>query len=167
MKWIGVVLTFLAMAFASNQSFAQNTGVGAGLILGSPTGISAKFWTSSTNAVDLAIGWSANGEWARFGDTWYYVNSQSYLHIHADYLWHNFNVIKSEERFPLYYGLGFHYDSGNTMAAAFGIRGVVGIDWLPRSVPLDVFLEFAPVVYLTPGSGLGFDTGIGARFFFH
>lgn len=75
-----------------------------------------------------AVGWSSNGEWAKFGDTSYYLLTQNYLHIHADFLWQNFDVIKSGERFPLYYGLAFHFDGGNVMQATFGARGVLGID---------------------------------------
>lgn len=156
----------LSLVSFSNNLYAQTTGVGAGLIIGSPTGISAKFWTSSVNAIDIAIGWSNNGTWTRFGNQYAYYYTQSLLHIHADYLWHSFHVIRSTERLPLYYGIGIHFDSGNTVPTAIGLRAVGGIDWMPRTVPLDVFLELAPVFYLSPTAGLGLDAGIGARFFF-
>ncbi len=146
---------------------AQSAGVGIGLIVGDPTGISAKFWTSEKNAIDLAVGWSNNGTWSRFGNGYAYYYTQSLFHIHADYLWHSFHVIESKENFPLYYGLGFHFDSGSTVPTAFGVRGVGGIEWLPRAVPLDVFLEIAPVFYVSPTAGLGLDAGLGARFFFN
>jgi len=162
-----IALIFFSIAAISSNTFAQSTGVGAGIILGAPTGISTKFWTSNVNAIDAAIGWSNDGEWARFGNGYYYYYGRSNLHINADYLWHSFNAIKSQERFPIYYGFGFHLNEGYSAPLAFGIRGVVGIDWMPRAVPLDVFLEFAPVVFLSPGSGIGFDAGIGTRFFFH
>lgn len=159
-------LILLSFSAISEKASAQTTGVGAGLILGSPTGITAKFWTSKVNAIDIAIGWSNNGTWTHFGNGYTYYYTQSLLHIHADYLWHAFHVIRSKERFPLYYGVGIHFDSGNTVPTAFGIRGVGGIDWMPRDVPLDVFLEVAPVFYLSPTAGLGLDAGLGARFFF-
>ncbi len=160
-------IIFFSIAAISNEASAQSNGVGAGLIIGAPTGISAKFWTTGVNAIDVAIGWSNDGEWARFDNGYYYYYGPSFLHIHADYLWHDFNAIRSQERFPIYYGFGFHFDEGYSAPSAFGIRGVVGIDWMPRTVPLDVFLEFAPVVFLAPGSGIGLDAGIGTRFFFH
>ena len=150
-----------------NISFGQSTGVGAGVIVGEPTGISAKFWTSDVNAFDIAIGWSSTGEWQRIDNGLYYNSGPSFLNIHADYVWHDYGVIKSQERLPLYYGIGFHYDEGSGSPVAFGVRGVLGIDWMPRTVPLDVFLEMAPVLYLTPGAGFGIDAGIGTRFFFH
>ncbi|HUI28632.1 MAG TPA: hypothetical protein VLX91_00345 [Candidatus Acidoferrales bacterium] len=164
LSFVTVLLSIISIV--PNISVAQGAGIGAGLILGAPTGISAKFWTSNINAIDFAVGWSDDGEWARFGNTWYYYGLR-YLHIHADYLWHNYTAIKSQERFPLFYGVGFHYDDGHGAPSAFGMRGVIGIDWMPRAVPIDVFVEFAPVLFLTPGTGLGLDAGIGTRFFFH
>ena len=167
MKRLVFISMFSICVLFSSKSYAQSSGVGAGVIVGGPTGISAKFWTSNVNAFDVAIGWWNNGGWERFNNGWIYYYGQNIVNIHADYLWHNFDAIRSTERFPLYYGIGFHYDSGDANPPAFGLRGVLGIDWLPRAVPLDVFLEFAPVLYLTPGSGLGLDAGIGTRFFFH
>lgn len=163
-----LIFSTIMISFASfsNRAYAQTTGVGAGLILGSPTGITAKFWTSRTNAIDLAIGWSNNGTWTRFGEGYTYYFTRTLLHIHADYLWHAYHVIRSTLRLPLYYGLGVHFDSGNTVPTALGIRAVGGIDWMPRKVPMDVFFELAPVFFLTPTTGLGLDVGLGARYFF-
>ncbi|MCL4509592.1 MAG: hypothetical protein M1470_00750 [Bacteroidetes bacterium] len=161
-----LLLLFFALVF-SNKSFAQNSGIGAGIIVGGPTGLSAKFWTSNLNAVDLGIGWSTGGELGREYNGWFYYHPENYLHLHADYLWQNFNAIKSTERLPIYYGLGFHLDSGSGFNTAFGVRGVFGIDWMPHATPLDVFLEFAPVLYLTPSTEMGLDAGFGARYFFH
>ncbi|MGC8654505.1 MAG: hypothetical protein ACP5US_11005 [Candidatus Kryptoniota bacterium] len=162
-----IILTLLITMASYKFSFAQNTGVGVGVILGSPTGLNAKFWTSKVNAFEFAIGWTNTGEWERYGNAWYFNGGPTFLHIHGDYLWHNYDVIKSQERFPIYYGVGFHYDGGNNFSSAFGVRGVLGVDWMPRTVPLDVFVEIAPVLYLTPGAGFGIDAGVGGRFFFH
>lgn len=149
-----------------NRAYSQTTGVGAGLILDSPTGISAKFWTTKVNAIDLAIGWSNNGTWTHFRNGYTYYYTKTLLHIHADYLWHAFHVIRSDQRLPLYYGLGLHFDSGNTVPTAIGIRAVGGIDWMPHAVPIDVFFELAPLFYVAPTTGLGLDVGLGARYFF-
>ncbi len=156
----------LVSLFLVNVAPAQTTGVGIGLIAGEPTGISAKFWTSNQNALDFGMGWSNSGSWMRFGNGYAYYYDQSRFDFHADYLWHNFHAIRSKENFPLYYGLGFTLESGNTIPTAFGLRGVGGIEWIPRSVPLDIFFELAPVFYAAPSSELTFEAGIGARFFF-
>ncbi len=159
------VLALFLFSF-SNRSYAQTNGVGAGIIVGGPTGINAKFWTSKDNAIDLSIGWSISGNWTRLGNNYVYYYSESLLRIDADYIWHSFNAIKSQERFPLYYGAGLQFSGGVSIPSALGLRGVGGIDWMPRGVPLDVFLELAPVFYLSPVTELGFDAGLGARFFF-
>ena len=51
-----IAVVFFAVAMPLGDAHAQRTGVGAGVILGAPTGISAKFWTSSDNAIDVPIG---------------------------------------------------------------------------------------------------------------
>jgi hypothetical protein len=48
----------------------------------------------------------------------------------------------------------------------FGLRGVIGLNYLIRKTPLDLFLELAPLVVLTPNSASGVDLGFGARVFF-
>ncbi len=159
-------IALLSFALSSTEVHAQTTGVGVGLIVAAPTGITAKFWTSKVNAIDFAIGWSNGGTWTHFGDGYVYYYTHTLIHIHADYLWHSYHVIRSTQRLPLYYGLGVHFDSGNTVPTAFGLRAVGGIDWMPRAVPIDVFVELAPVFYLSPTAGLGLDAGLGARFFF-
>jgi hypothetical protein len=152
-----IILLFLLMDF--NNSFAQDRGFGLGVIIGEPTGISAKLWTSQTNALDFGLGWSAfdNGR----------NNGGSRVHFHMDYLWHSFNAIHSSERFPIYYGFGGRFNSGGFNEGSFAIRGVLGIAWLPKSTPLDIFLEVVPSLELTPASGFAMDAAIGARYFFY
>ena len=47
-----------------------------------------------------------------------------------------------------------------------GIRGVIGVNYLFSDIPLDAFLELVPVFDVTPGTGFGFNGGIGLRYFF-
>jgi hypothetical protein len=142
---------------------AQDHGFGLGIILGEPTGLSAKLWTSDINAFDFGLGWSVGGD--RISNDGGY-NGGSRVHFHMDYLWHSFNAISSTERFPLYYGIGGRINSGAGYDASFGIRGVFGIAWFPHSTPIDVFAELVPVFQLTPTAGLGIDAGVGIRYFF-
>jgi len=145
-------------------SVAQERRFGLGVIIGEPTGISAKLWTSPVNAFDLGLGWSIGGD--RIGRYKGYYDGGSRVHFHMDYLWHAFEAIRSSERFPLYYGFGGRINSGAGYDASVAVRGVFGIAWLPRDTPIDVFLELAPSLQLTPSTGFGLDAGIGARYFF-
>lgn len=146
-----LVLAILLVGIGSLRSHAQDKGFGIGLIVGEPTGISGKAWVSERNAVDFGLAWS-------FGNS-------GYLHLHADYLWHFPDAIEARERFVVYAGiggrLGMPEDKG-----VFGARLPVGIAWWPRSIPLDVFLEIAPILDLVPATKFLVHGGIGARYFF-
>jgi hypothetical protein len=131
---------------------AQDRGAGLGVIIGEPTGVSAKFWTSSHNAIDAAVAYS--------------FRRRGYFHLHADYLWHFPNVIKSTERFPLYAGVGGRLGVGRG-SSIFGIRIAGGIAYWVRDAPIEVFFELAPIVDLAPETGVSGNAGIGARFFFN
>ncbi len=83
-----------------------------------------------------------------------------------DYLWHSWNAINSAQRFPLYYGIGGRFNSHEDNDGSLAVRGVLGIAWLPHNTPLDLFLEVAPSLELTPSSGFGIDAAIGVRYYF-
>ena len=82
MKLFALSLVF----FLSTAALSQDRGFGAGIILGEPTGLSAKSWLSQQNAIDLGLAYS--------------FRHRGYFHLHADYLWHFPDVIESTERFP-------------------------------------------------------------------
>ena len=159
-----VSAALILLFFGNPESKSQDKNFGLGIILGEPTGISAKLWTSSDNAFDFGLGWSFGGD--RIGKYTGTYNGESRLHLHADYLWHAFDVIKSTERFPLYYGAGARINTGGGYNSSFAARGVFGIAWFPRSTPIDVFLEVVPSLQLTPSTGFGLDAGVGVRYFF-
>lgn len=146
---------------------AQDRRFGLGVVVGEPTGISAKYWTSNSEALSFGVGWYArHAAWIRRFDGYYYYYTGTRFHIHADYLWHDFDAIRSAERFPLYYGVGARLETGGMESPAAGVRGVFGIAWMPRSTPLDVFVEIAPTILLAPSPGVGIGAGLGVRYFF-
>ena len=138
-------------------------GFGIGLIVGEPTGLTAKKWLSDTTAIDAAAAWS-------FDD----FNS---FQFHADYLWHNFDLIKTEDlpgRIPVYYGVGarIKLKGGNdgqgkgNEDARVGVRVPVGVSYLFHDVPVDLFAEVVPVLDIVPETKFGIGIGIGARYYF-
>lgn len=151
MKKLLVAIIFLLIFV--NISKAQDKGFGLGIMIGEPTGLSAKYWTSSTNAFDFGLAYS-------------FVQKFSAVSIHADYLYHDFNVIKSDYRLPIYYGFGARIRFVNNSDNALGARGVVGIAWLNHKLPLDVFFEVVPVFNLIPSTSLNLDIALGARYYF-
>ena len=141
----------LMMIFAKPVS-AQDHGFGMGLILGEPTGLSAKLWTSGDNAFDFAAAWSFKGD--------------GHLLLQADYVWHFFELMPVPSgKLPLYIGLG-----GRVVLAddpSFGIRVPIGIDYLFDDAPIDVFLELVPILDLSPATDFGIGGGLGIRYWFN
>lgn len=134
------------------SALAQNKGVGLGIIVGEPTGISGKAWLSQTNAIDGGLAWS-------------FIKGGS-LHVHADYLWHTFDALKTEYTIPVYLGIGGRFKFAANENARLGVRIVGGLDFLLSTAPLDIFIELAPIMDLIPATQLALNGGIGIRFFF-
>lgn len=164
MKHFYCAITALCLSLAVQGSCAQEKNIGLGLIIGEPTGISAKVWTSNENAFDFGLGWSIGKD--RIGNSNGNDNGVSRVRIHADYLWHSFDALHTSGRLPLYYGFGARFNSGSEGNSSEAIRTVLGITWMPQEMPIDVFLEVVPSLQLAPSRGFGFDAGIGARYFF-
>ena len=161
--WYLTFLTFILLV-AVQTSMAQERKFGLGIIIGEPSGLSAKLWTSEVNAFDFGLGWSIGGDRISRYDGSY--NGGSRVHMHMDYLWHSFDAIHSEERFPLYYGIGGRINSGAGYNSSAAVRGVIGVAWMPRQTPIDIFLELVPSLQLTSSTGFAIDAGLGARYFF-
>jgi hypothetical protein len=144
-----VAIALLAI-LACASLYAQDRGVGVGIMIGSPTGLNGKLWMTQKNAVDLGLAWD--------------FTDDGYFHIHGDYLWHFPNVFQSNQRLVLYTGIGARF--GFSEKTRVGVRIPFGIEWWPRNTPLDVFLELVPVLDLAPKSKFAFNGGVGVRFFF-
>ncbi len=146
----GIILFIITiMAY---PGFAAERGLGIGVILGEPTGISLKKWTDNRHAIDGAIAWSFGNEDA--------------FHLHADYLFHNFRAIRIDRStIPFYYGIGarFKFENENK----FGVRFPLGVTLFIREAPIDLFLEIVPILDLAPSTDLNLNAAIGARYYFH
>ena len=135
-----------------NVSFANTPGnFGLGIILGEPTGLNAKVWQSDEIAYDAALAWS-------FG-------KEGNVHIHVDYLLHNYELIRTANSYtPIYYGIGGRIKSKDE--TTLGVRIPVGINFRSRRIPIDVFIEIVPAFNVIPKTEFDFEGGIGARYYF-
>lgn len=151
MRRIATVV-FLAATFAALQGNvrSQERGFGAGIMIGEPTGFTMKNWLTATTAFDAGLAWS-------------FVHDAS-VHLHADYLWHDFHAIESPDRIPIFYGIGGRVKAGRD--ARLGVRGVVGVSYLFRNAPLDAFFELAPIVDITPETSFSLNAALGMRYYF-
>lgn len=145
-----MVFSILFINFAMAQ---PGQGLGIGVIVGEPTGISFKSWKGPSPAIAGAVAWSFSGKTS--------------LHVHIDYLMgHNF--LDQRSRVPLYYGLGGRVrikDNGDS-DPLIGVRIPVGISYIFPNDPFDIFLEIAPIIDVIPDTDFGLNSAIGARYYF-
>jgi len=147
-KYTVILFTILFLSAAN----AQSKGIGLGLIVGEPTGISFKYWTGSTTAFDAALAWSFSDEGA--------------FHIHGDYIFHNMRLISVPEgMLPFYYGIGVRIKTSND--TKLGVRVPLGLAYLFNSAPIDIFLEVVPILDLTPKTDFAINAALGARYYFN
>ena len=127
--------------------------LGIGLILGEPTGLSAKYFFTEKFALDGAVGWSFHRE--------------TDVHLHADALWHTHDLFDtSEGRGSLYYGVGGRTKFRHRAEDRVGVRAPVGVSFKFDRAPVDLFVEVAPVLDFAPATRGSLTAGIGARFWF-
>jgi hypothetical protein len=158
----GLLAVAVLAAVPASAPAQEEKGVfGLGLIIGEPTGVSAKYYLSDDTAIDAAAGGAVVGRG---------------IQVHADFLWHPW-ILEQQESFilPFYLGPGvrvLNRDSGGGEEdhLRIGLRGVIGIVFDFTSVPLDVFVEVAGVAdYRTLDDdhfGLDLNAGAGLRYYF-
>lgn len=130
---------------------AQDRGLGLGIILGEPTGVSLKNWVGSREAFDVAVAWSFEGEGA--------------VHIHADYLFHNFRLFHIKQGdLVFYYGIGVRIKTQEKTQV--GVRFPFGLSYLFERSPLEIFFELGPIMNVSPKSIFRMTTCVGFRYFF-
>jgi hypothetical protein len=142
-----IFVIFLAISVSA--TYGQKD-FGIGIIIGDPTGVSAKVYTGSENAFDFAAAWSFEGK--------------GHLLFQADYVWHSSLSRTSSGMFELYYGIGGRVIFSDDPTV--GLRIPIGIDYIFSSAPVDIFLEVVPVLDLIPSTDFDLNGGIGVRFWF-
>jgi hypothetical protein len=150
MNIIRFSLLFISLLFLSTSLHAQYRpgSTELGVVLGEPTGISAKFWQSGSTAIDAAAAWS-------FG-------KEESLHLHASYLKHK--PLEAEAGgLYLFYGIGARALFADD--PRFGARIPVGLQYNIESTRLSLFFEVAPTFDLVPETDFGVNGGIGVRYF--
>ena len=152
----------VCLAFCSGIPARAQGRFGFGVVFGEPTGVAWKYKLANSNAIDGAIG----------------VSPFDRFRIHVDYLWHAYPF--STSNLALHYGVGPAFGFGRTDVVysysdggyilrrgdlGFGIRTVAGLTYSIARSPVDVFFELAPLFIFAPGTDVGIDIGLGARFY--
>lgn len=139
---------------------AEKGTFGIGLILGEPTGISAKLYLQDDQAIQGAVGFALIG---------------GGVHVHADYVFHPL-ILQTRDTFvlPVYVGPGArliqYTDGRDDSYFAIGVRGVAGLLFDFNEIPLDAFVEVGAVFEYgfqdDEGFGLALNAAAGARYYF-
>lgn len=151
-------LILILFGCLAGLSFGESKhNIGLGVILGEPTGVSFKLWSSQKVGFDAGAAWSFSGG--------------EYFQIHGDMLFHNFELFKVETgRMSLYYGVGarikFGEDAEGGNETTFSARIPVGLTYEFEKTPIELFLEFVPMLDLIPRTEFRLAGGIGARYYF-
>jgi hypothetical protein len=150
------------------RSFSANKEFGIGLELGSPTGLTGKYFLSADRALDFGLGGIGG------------YSNRSGIHVYLDYLFHPVSLASASSfELPFYIGLGgrfWNFDDrrGDQIvdeASAIGFRVPIGISFDFNNVPLDIFIQIVPVLdfysdYAAHSVYLDINASIGIRYWF-
>ncbi|MCM2281588.1 MAG: hypothetical protein NDI61_07050 [Bdellovibrionaceae bacterium] len=161
-----ILINVLAL-FSSPAQAARSDGFGLGLILGSPTAITGKMYMNSKEAWDAGLAYDLDDSFTIYGD---------YLHH-----WPNAFAGQREQflrELTPYVGIGglFH-DSTDPYrnrdnprrgehVVNLILRVPLGIEWMTPKVPLGVFIELVPGIFLAPEVDSSIMGGVGLRYYF-
>lgn len=145
-------LLVLFMLFFSYSAFSLENKVGAGMMIGNPTGVNAKYWLDANKAIDAGVGFS-------FG-------RKTELSIHSDYLLHQKAVLFYNDIHPLdlYYGVGGRMEFSDGLE--MGVRIPVGLTHFIEERNADLFVEVAPLLDFISKIGIELHFALGARYYF-
>jgi hypothetical protein len=143
----GFMVFVLMLVLLAGPITTYGEGFGLGIIIGEPTGLSAKMWMGANTAIAGAAAWSFGGYGA--------------MHLHADYLLHNNDVLDFAS---IYYGLGAKVKLRDD--AQLGVRIPIGLVHNLNEAPIDIFFEIVPGLNLVPSTHFVVNGGLGARYYF-
>lgn len=147
MKRVGLVIMVSVLGTSSTSGLPRGS-FGLGVMIGEPTGLSAKYWFTRKQALDFGVAWSLPAE---------------ALHIHSTWLYH-FPRLVLDPRFTPYFGLGGRTKIKKEEETRLGIRFAGGVEFVYK--PFSAFLELAPISELVPETALDLEGGLGFRFYF-
>jgi hypothetical protein len=124
-----LIVALGACFLLSAASAAQPVRAGVGLVLFEPSGLTGKAWLRGPTALAGGIGWSAE--------------KNHYLHIHMDFLFLRYRLAAdSNLDLDLYLGAGGKIIFRSTDNG--WLRLPLGIDFLLRKSPINIFFEVVP-----------------------
>ncbi len=149
---IAFVLFFSMIQDTQAQQRAYGN-LGAGVMVGHPTGLSGKMWLSDQNAFHGAIAWE--------------FSPRTRFHLHFDYARYNYEAIQAQVgTLAFYYGIGGRLLTGSTASDRLGVRFPLGLNYEFDDHPIEIFVEAVPLLDLSPGTYVRVNSGAGLRYYF-
>lgn len=167
---VAVCLAF-GFSFASGVAEARTGGpLGAGVILGDPTGLTVKYDATEISSYDAGLAF----------------NFDRWILVYGDYHYNFPNAFQSQsgvlQQFVPYVGVGLvavfsnrpeletrgfkYFDSSSSSRFALGLRIPLGIEWRPTNAPLGIFAEIVPGMTIIPATYAFAQGGLGIRYYF-
>jgi hypothetical protein len=149
---------FLATAVILLAQNCFATEFQLGIVLGAPTGISAKATLDDKHSIDAALAYSLADELG--------------LEFHADYLVEKAHLFATNAGAPLelFYGIGARVVSitsgPHDHDVAFGPRVPIGLTYQLGEPKIEFFGELALAFDILPATNLDLEGGIGLRYRF-
>lgn len=145
------MLFIIVLVGEFNSATAQKKGdnFGIGIMLGEPTGLTIKKWTSDKIAFDIGAAWSLS-------------DAKEALHLHTDFLLHSW--FQDNPNLAFYYGVGARTILDEN--AKLGLRVPLGLNYVFEHGPFDVFVEAVPILDLAPDTKFAGNGAVGLRFYF-
>lgn len=155
----GLLSLLVLFCFCGFHEKVMAGDLGLGVLLFSPVGLSSNYYLSNTRSLDGAISWNSGDRASSF-------------YLHSTYLHHQRNLLSVEkEKFDVHYGVGGRLINKKTTPSdesktELGIRGVTGLGYFWKAIPLQGFAEFALTFTVLPSSSIDAWLGLGARYYF-
>jgi hypothetical protein len=151
-NFLRAALLMLTVASAAHAAAPGPFGLGISLI--DPTGISANYYYDKQTSFAAALGWGSK-----------------HLRLNLDHLWSRRDIIVIDRTpIDLYFGLGaryFQHEKRNgDDDSEIGIRFPVGVSYIFRKVPIQLYGELGPALVIVDESAFIIDIAIGGRYYF-
>lgn len=149
--FIALFIFSVSPEFTQAQAGSErDRSFGIGGMFGEPSGISVKSWMGSNAALNVGAAWSLAGR-------------NEAVQLHTDFILHSWFSESAPDQLAFYYGLGFRVVFADDPTA--GARIPLGLTYMFRSVPFDLFAEAVPIIDITPSTRLAGNGAVGFRIY--
>lgn len=147
------IITLLSLLGFSSMAYADGGRVGLGVVGEDPSGLTLKYKLSQRQALDFRLGLDGFGN--------------DFLLVQGNYLVNVVYLAQGNDfSLPLYIGGGATFFFFGGEGALVAARLPIGIDFEFAQAHLDVFIEIAPQLVISPGFTPFIDGAVGVRYFF-